>query len=99
VRYRSKAEQNFFVRKHWQGPMIIIGTMEEFMRKIGFVFAALAAFGLVLPLSAPAKAEGAAIVIKNGDRDRDHDRRWHRDHHKVAVVIKHRHKDNGHDHD
>lgn len=34
------------------------------MRKIGFAFAALAAFGLALPLAAPAKAEEAAIIIK-----------------------------------
>jgi len=77
--------------------VIIIGTMEEFMRKIGFAFASLAAFGLALPLAAPAKAEEAAIIIKSGDRDGDHDRRWHRDrdHHKVAIVVKHR----DHDHD
>jgi hypothetical protein len=43
--------------------------MEEFVRKIGFAFAALAAFGLALPLAAPAKAKEAAIIIKSGDRD------------------------------
>ena len=99
MRYRSKAEQNCFVRK-------TLARADDHHRNHGGIYAkdwicicCFGAFGLVLPLSAPAKAEGAAIVIKNGDRDRDHDRRWHRDHHKVAVVIKHRHKDNGHDHD
>jgi hypothetical protein len=85
---------------HWLiRPVILIGITEESMRKIGFVFAALAAFGLALPLAAPAKAEEAGIVIKSGDRDRDHDRRWHRDHHKVTVVVKHRHHQWDHDHD
>ena len=62
------------------------------MRKIVLAFAALAAFGFILPLAAPAKAEEAAIVIRSGDRDRDHDRRWHRDrdHHKVVIVKRHR---------
>ena len=66
------------------------------MRKIVLAFAALAAFGFVLPLAAPAKAEEARIVIKTGDRDRDHDRRWHRDrhHHKVVMTKRHHDRDN-----
>ena len=67
------------------------------MRKIVLAFAALAAFGFILPVATPAKAEVAAIVIKTGDRDhdRDHDRRWHRDrdHRKLVIIKKH------HDHD
>lgn len=97
VRCQSVADGTLLPAKHWQGPMIVIGTMEDFMRKIGF--AALAAFGLAMPLAAPAKAEQAAIVINSGDRDRDHDSRWHRDrdHHKVAIVVKHRHRIHDHD--
>ena len=69
------------------------------MRKIVLAFAALAAFGFVLPLATPAKAEEARIVIKSGDRDRDHDRRWHRDrdHRKVVIIKKHRDRDHDHD--
>jgi Ni/Co efflux regulator RcnB len=69
--------------------------MEENMRKIAFTLAALAAFGLSMPLAAPAKAEEGKVVIKTGDRDRDHDRRWHRDrhHHKVVIIKKHRDRD------
>jgi Ni/Co efflux regulator RcnB len=71
----------------------------ENMRKFVLAFAALAAFGFILPVAAPAKAEEATLVIKTGDqdRDRDHDRRWHRDrdHHKVVIIKKHR----DHDHD
>jgi Ni/Co efflux regulator RcnB len=67
------------------------------MRKIVLAFAALAAFGFILPAATPAKSEVAAIVVKTGDqdRDRDHDRRWHRDrdHRKLVIVKKH------HDHD
>jgi len=69
------------------------------MRKIVLAFAALAAFGFILPVATPAKSEEAAIVIKSGDRDRDHDRRWHRhrDHQKVVVIKKHRDRDHDHD--
>ena len=69
------------------------------MRKIVLAFAALAAFGFVLPLATPAKVEEARIVIKSGDRDRDHDRRWHRDrdHRKVVIIKKHRDRDHDHD--
>ena len=66
------------------------------MRKFAIAFAALAAFGIAMPLTSSAKAEDAAIVIKNyGDHDRD----MHR-HHKKIIVIKHRHhRDHDHDHD
>jgi hypothetical protein len=65
------------------------------MRKFAIVFAALAAFGIAMPLTSSAKAEDAAIVIK---KDGDHNRDMHR-HHKKIVVIKHRrHRDHDHDH-
>jgi hypothetical protein len=69
--------------------MNVFGIMEENMRNIAFAFAALAAFGLALPLAAPAKAEDAKIVIKSGDQNRDHGRRWHRHHRKVVIIQKH----------
>jgi Ni/Co efflux regulator RcnB len=72
------------------------------MRKFVLAFAALAAFGFILPVAAPAKAEGATLVIRTGDqdRDRDHDRRWHRDrHHQQKVVIIKKHRDRYRDHD
>ena len=66
------------------------------MRKVANAFAALAAFGIAIPLTSSAKADDAAIVIK---KDGDHDRDMHR-HHKKIVVIKHRrHRDHDHDHD
>ena len=75
-------------------PMAIIGIMEENMRKIAFTIAALAAFGLAMPLTSSAKAEEGTVVIKSGDRDRNHDRRWHRDRdHRKVVIIKKRHRD------
>jgi Ni/Co efflux regulator RcnB len=85
-------------------PFIVIGFMEKNMRKIVLAFAALAAFGFILPVAAPAKAEEATLVIKTGDRDhyRDHDRRWHRDrdhHQKVVIIKKHRDRDRDHDND
>jgi len=52
------------------------------MRKFAIAFTACAAFSLTLPLATPVKAE--TLVIKSGDRDRDHD------HHTVAIVLKHR---------
>ena len=65
------------------------------MRKFAIAFAALAAFGIAMPLTSSEKAEDAAIVIK---KDGDHDRDMHR-HHKKIVVIKHRrHRDHDHDH-
>jgi hypothetical protein len=54
------------------------------MRKFAIAFAALAAFGIAIPLISSAKAQDA-VVIKKGDHDRD----MHR-HHKKIVVIKHR---------
>ena len=63
------------------------------MRKIAITFAALAAFGIAMPLTSSAKAEDAVVIKKEGDRDRDRD--MHR-HHKKIVVIKHR---RDHDHD
>ena len=72
------------------------------MRKFVLAFAALAAFGFILPVAAPAMAEEATLVVRTGDqdRDRDHDRRWHRDrHHQQKVVIIKKHRDRDHDHD
>lgn len=64
------------------------------MRKIAFAFAALAALGLSVPMTSAVKAEEAKVVIKSGDRDRDHDRRWHRDRdHRKVVIIKKNHHD------
>ena len=61
------------------------------MRKFAIAFAALAAFGIAMPLTSSAKAEDAVVIKK--DSDRDHDRDMHR-HHKKIVVIKHRrHRD------
>ena len=65
------------------------------MRKFAIAFAALAAFGIAMPLTSSAKAEDAVVVKKDGNHDRD----MHR-HHKKIVVIKHRrHRDHDHDHD
>ena len=65
------------------------------MRKITIMLAALAALGLTVPMASVVKAEEAKVVVKTGDRDGDHDRRWHRDrHHKKVVIIK-----KHHDHD
>ena len=61
------------------------------MRKFAIAFAALAAFGIAMPLTSSAKAEDAVVVKKDGNHDRD----MHR-HHKKIVVIKHRRH---HDHD
>jgi hypothetical protein len=67
------------------------------MRKFAIAFAALAAFGIAMPLTSSVKAEDAVVIKKDGDRD--HDRDMHR-HHKKIVVIKHRrHRDHDHDHD
>jgi Ni/Co efflux regulator RcnB len=79
--------------------VIVIGIVEKNMRKMVFAFAALAAFGLAMPLTSVAKAEEGIVVIKTGDRDRDHDRRWHRDrdHRKLVIIKKHRHRDHDHD--
>ena len=67
------------------------------MRKFVLAFAALAAFGFILPVAAPAKAEEATLVVRTGDQDRDHDRSWHRDrhHHQKVVIIK-KHHDRDH---
>jgi hypothetical protein len=63
------------------------------MRKFAISFAALAAFGIAMPLTSSAKAEDAVVIKKDGERDRD----THR-HHKKIVVIKHRrHRDHDHD--
>ena len=63
------------------------------MRKFAIAFAALAAFGIAMPLTSSAKAEDAVVIKKDGDRDCD----MHR-HHKKIVIIKHRrHRDHDHD--
>jgi hypothetical protein len=65
------------------------------MRKFAIAFAALAAFGIAMPLTSSAKAEDAVVIKKDCDRDRE----MHR-HHKKIVVIKHRrHRHRDHDHD
>jgi hypothetical protein len=65
------------------------------MRKFAIAFAALAAFGIAMPLTSSAKAEDTVVIKKDGD----HDRNMHR-HHKKIVVIKHRrHRDDDHKHD
>jgi hypothetical protein len=65
------------------------------MRKFAIAFAALAAFGIAMPLTSSAKAEDAVVIKKDGDRD--HDRYMHR-HHKKIVIIKHRrHRDHDND--
>ena len=61
------------------------------MRKFAIAFAALAAFGIAMPLISSAKAEDTVVIKKDGD----HDRNMHR-HHKKIVVIKRR---RDHDHD
>lgn len=63
------------------------------MRKFAIAFAALAAFGIAMPLTSSANAEDTVVIKKDGDHDRD----MHR-HHKKIVVIKHRrHRDHDHD--
>ena len=74
------------------------------MRKFVLAFASLAAFGFILPVAAPSKAEEATLVVRTGDqdRDRDHDRSWHRDRHqhqKVVIIKKHRDRDHDRDND
>jgi hypothetical protein len=65
------------------------------MRKFAIAFAALATFGIAMPLTSSAKAEDAVVIKKDGDHDRDMRR-----HHKKIVVIKHRrHRDDDHKHD
>ena len=65
------------------------------MRKFAIAFAALASFGIAMPLTSSAKADDTVVIKKDGDHDRD----MHR-HHKKIVVIKHRrHRDHDHDHD
>ena len=67
------------------------------MRKLAIAFAALAAFGIAMPLTSSSKAEDAVVIKKDGDRDRGHDRNMYR-HHKKIVIIKHRrHRDHDHD--
>ena len=62
------------------------------MRKFAIAFAAIAAFGIAIPLASSAKAEETIVIKKDGDHDRDIPR-----HHKKIVVIKHRHNhDNDH---
>jgi hypothetical protein len=65
------------------------------MRKFAITFAALAAFGIVMPLSSSAKAEDAVVIKKDGDHDRD----MHRHHKKIVVIKHHRHLYHDHDHD
>ena len=66
------------------------------MRKFAIAFAALAAFGIAMPLTSSAKAEDAVVIKKDGDRD--HDRDMHRHHKKIVVIKHHRHRDHYHDH-
>ena len=61
------------------------------MRKFTIALAALAAFGIAMPLFSSAKAEDTVVIKKDGDHN------MHR-HHKKIVVIKHRHH-HEHDHD
>lgn len=56
------------------------------MRKFVLTIAALAAFGLTLPLASPASAN-EKVVIKTGDRGHHHG--WNRSHRKVVVVNRH----------
>ena len=63
------------------------------MRRFAIAFAALAAFGIAIPLISSAKAEDTVVIKKDGDHDRD----MHR-HHKKIVIIKHR-RHHDHDHD
>ena len=63
------------------------------MRKIVLALAAVAAFGMAAPLAAPAQAEEGKLVIRTGDRDRDHDRRWYRERHEERFFHRHRDRD------
>ncbi len=54
------------------------------MRKIVLALAAFAAFGLVVPAAAPARAQDAKVVIKTGDRD--HGPRFHQERRKVTII-------------
>jgi Ni/Co efflux regulator RcnB len=78
------------------------------MRKIVLALAAVGAFGLALPIAAPANAQEPKIVIRTGDRDhdRDHARRWNRDQHdegryhrrheREVIVFERRHHERHH---
>lgn len=56
------------------------------MRKLVFTLAALAAFGLTVPVATSAYAEEGKVVIKTGDRG--HHRGWNRSHNRKVVVVK-----------
>jgi hypothetical protein len=67
------------------------------MRKVLLALSALAVFGLVAPLTAPAKAEEKVVVIKERrdhprfvERFRHHDFNRFRHHERGAVIIKKR---------
>jgi hypothetical protein len=61
------------------------------MRKLILAMAAIAAFGLTLPLTAPAQAEEGRGIVRSGERH--HARHWNRGHRNV--VIQRRHHDRG----
>jgi hypothetical protein len=67
------------------------------MRKTLLALAALAAFGIALPV-ATNSASAETVIIKKGHRDNG----WHRGHHRERVVIRegrrHRDHDRGHGH-
>ena len=63
------------------------------MRKFAIAFAAIAAFGIAMPLISSAKADDIVVVKRDGDHDRD----MHRHHKKIVVIKHHRHYDRDHD--
>ena len=62
------------------------------MRKFAIALAALAAFGIAMPLNSSAKAQDTIVIKKDGD----HDRAMHRHHKKIVIIKHHRHHDQDH---
>lgn len=54
------------------------------MRKLVLILSAAAAVGFALPVIS-AQAEEGRVVVRTGEH-RDHDRNFHRNHHKVVVI-------------
>lgn len=64
------------------------------MRKTLLTLAALAAFGIALPVASTAPASAETVIIK---KDRGHHYGWRHHHARKVVVIKKRHRHHHHD--
>ncbi|MCX7311278.1 MAG: hypothetical protein NTV56_06015 [Alphaproteobacteria bacterium] len=63
------------------------------MRKLFLTVAALAAFGIALPVATTTSANAETVIIKKSHRDHG----WHRGHHRDRVVVREgrRHRSHG----